>query len=129
MPWIRREVVDPPAGTVILKFSVLTKPTPHTGLVGVVGIFASSTADVDLEFRRMNYNETVVRTWWKIFLAARRPVFIRSTDDPFEPKIGIPEAGDREKIDVRNVQAITGRIFVAVEVAGGPTDVEVGEVW
>lgn len=129
MVWIRNEVTNPASGTILIKFQKNTEDMPHSGLVGVVGIIANSNATVELEFRRMNYSESVIRTWWKIYLAANTPYFIRSLEDPFEQKIGIPEAGSYEKIDVRNVNSVTGKVFVAIEVIGGPIEIIVGEVW
>jgi hypothetical protein len=129
MPWIKSGATNPGAGQTIIRFRVFTGNTPHSGLVGVIGVLVSSTATVSIVFRRKNAAETqTYDNLLRIVCPANDTRFIRSPDDPFIPIIGVPEAGSYEICEAYIPSAITGTVFVAVEVAGGPVDVLIGGV-
>jgi hypothetical protein len=129
MPWIKNSVTNPSAGQNLIQFRVVTTDTPHAGLVGIIGVLVSSTATVTIVFRRKNEAETqTYDNLLRIVCPANDTRFIRSPDDPFIPLIGVPEAGRYEICEAYTPSAVTGTVFVAVEVAGGPVEVTVGGV-
>jgi hypothetical protein len=129
MPWIKNNVTNPSAGQNLIRFLVWTTDTPHAGLVGVIGVLVSSTATVTIVFRRKNEEETqTYDNLLRVICSANNTIFIRSPDDPFIPLIGVPEAGSYEVCEAYTPSAVTGTVFLAVEVAGGPVDVVVGGV-
>jgi hypothetical protein len=129
VPWIKNSVTNPVANQNIVRFRVFTTSTPHFGLVGVIGVLVSSTATISIVFRRKNATETqTYDNLLRIVCPANDTRFIRSSDDPLIPIIGIPEAGNYEICEAYTPSAITGTVFLAVEVAGGPVDVLVGGV-
>jgi hypothetical protein len=131
MPWIRNSVTNPSANTVVIKFAVPRFNQPLKSAVSILSIFISSSVSVSLVFRRMNYGETTIRTWWRVYAPANQPILISpvASDDPLEPLIGIPEAGTQEKIDCIVESGVTGTVFVAMEVAGGEIVKITGDVW
>jgi hypothetical protein len=129
MPWIKNSVTNPSAGQNLIRFLVWTTDIPHAGMVGVIGVLVSSTATVTIVFRRKNEAETqTYDNLLRIICPANNTIFIRSPDDPFIPLIGVPEAGSYEICEAYTPSAVTGTVFLAVEVAGGPVEVEVGGV-
>jgi hypothetical protein len=129
MPWIKNSVTNPIANQTIIRFKVFTTSTPHFGIVSVIGVLVSSTVAVSIVFRRKNQAETqTYDNLLRIVCPANDTRFIRSPDDPLIPVIGVPEAGNYEICEAYIPSAVTGTVFVAVEVAGGPTDVDIGGV-
>lgn len=131
MVWIRNSVTNPATNTVVVKFKVPRYNQALKSLVSVFSIYVSSNVNVSLVFRRMNDAETTIRTWWRVFAPANQPILISPSpkDDPIEPMIGLPEAGDYEKIDCIVESGVTGTVFVAIQVGGGPVVLINGEVW
>jgi hypothetical protein len=98
-------------------------------MVGVIGVLVSSTATVTIVFRRKNEVETqTYDNLLRVICPANNTIFIRSPDDPFIPLIGVPEAGSYEICEAYTPAAVSGTVFLAVEVAGGPVEVAVGGV-
>jgi hypothetical protein len=129
VPWIKSSVTNPAANQNIIRFRVFTTSTPHFGLVGVIGVLVSSTATVSIVFRRKNAAETqTYDNLLRIVCPANDTRFIRSPDDPLIPVIGVPEAGNYEICEAYTPSAVTGTVFLAVEVAGGPVAVDIGGV-
>ena len=130
MPWIKNMVTNPATGEVLIRFRVYTVDTPHGGIVGVTGVYVASTATVIIVARRMNEAGTYVYdNVFRIVCPANNSVFVRSVDDPFIANIGVPEAGSYEMVEFYVLSAVTGVVYVAVEVFGGPVDVVTGGVF
>jgi hypothetical protein len=128
VPWIKNVLTNPGAGTVAISFRVYTGSTPHAGLVGVYGIVVSSTVAVQIAFRRKN--ELGTQTYdnlFRVVCPANATVYLNS-DDAFIQAIGVPEAGAYEVCEAYVVAAVTGTVFIAVKVAGGPVEVVTGGV-
>jgi hypothetical protein len=129
VPWIKNSVTNPATNQNIVRFKVYTTSTPHAGMVGVIGVLVSSTATVSIVFRRKNAAETqTYDNLLRIVCPANDTRFIRSPDDPLIPVIGVPEAGNYEICEAYTPSTVTGTVFVAIEVAGGPVDVDIGGV-
>ena len=130
MPWIKGLVTNPAAGTTVIGFRVYTTDTPHSGIVGVTGVYVASTATVIIVARRMNEAGTYIyNNVFRIVCPANNSVFVRSVDDPFIANIGVPEAGSYETVEFYVLSAVTGVVFMAVEVFGGPVDVVTGSTY
>lgn len=130
MPWIKNVVTNPAAGTIVIRFTVDTGATPHGGIVGVTGVYVASTATVTIVARRRNAAETqTYDNVFRVVCPANDSRLFRSPDDPFIANIGLPEAGSYEIVDFYVLSAVTGVVYVAVEVFGGPVNVVTGGVF
>ncbi|MEM4167698.1 MAG: hypothetical protein QXW98_04585 [Candidatus Caldarchaeum sp.] len=129
MPWIKNIITNPSSGQVLIRFRVSTTGTP-TNIIGLTGIYVSSTAIAQIAVRRKNYAETqTYDNVWRVVCPANDTRYIIVVDDPLVPYIGLPEAGTYEIVEIYSVTGITGTVFVAVQIFGGPTDVDIGSVF